>query len=232
MPVALNHAAAAAYRGGVYVLGGYRGAAGSRTRPPRSTATTRSATAGRAQPSAPTARGALAVGVIGHRLYAAGGATPQRGALDTLEIYDFARRRWRSGPGMRVAARAPRRRRRRRSLLRARRPRRRRRQLRRRRGVRPAHPPLARACAPMRKPRGGIAAATVGGRIVVVGGEEDAGTIREVELYDPAHAPLAPPAGPADAAPRPRRGRPRAAASTCSRAATSRASRSPTRSRG
>jgi hypothetical protein len=37
----------------------------------------------------------------------------------------------------------------------------------------------------MRKPRGGIAAATVGGRIVVVGGEESAGTIAEVELFDP-----------------------------------------------
>jgi hypothetical protein len=38
----------------------------------------------------------------------------------------------------------------------------------------------------MAKPRGGIGAATVGGRIVVAGGEEDAGTIREVELFDPA----------------------------------------------
>ena len=38
----------------------------------------------------------------------------------------------------------------------------------------------------MRKPRGGIGAATVtGGRIVVAGGEESAGTIREVEIYDP-----------------------------------------------
>ena len=38
----------------------------------------------------------------------------------------------------------------------------------------------------MRKERGGIGAATVrGGRIVVAGGEESAGTIREVELYDP-----------------------------------------------
>jgi non-specific serine/threonine protein kinase len=36
----------------------------------------------------------------------------------------------------------------------------------------------------MRKPRGGIAAASVGGKIVVFGGEEGAGTIREVELYD------------------------------------------------
>ena len=37
----------------------------------------------------------------------------------------------------------------------------------------------------LRTPRGGIAAATVRGRIVVVGGEEASGTIREVELYDP-----------------------------------------------
>jgi hypothetical protein len=37
----------------------------------------------------------------------------------------------------------------------------------------------------MHKKRGGIGAATVRGRIVVAGGEESAGTIREVELYDP-----------------------------------------------
>jgi hypothetical protein len=36
----------------------------------------------------------------------------------------------------------------------------------------------------MGKPRGGIAAATIDGRIVVVGGEESAGTIAEVEMYD------------------------------------------------
>ena len=38
----------------------------------------------------------------------------------------------------------------------------------------------------MRKPRGGIAAAAVGRRVVVFGGEEGAGTISEVELYNPA----------------------------------------------
>ena len=42
-----------------------------------------------------------------------------------------------------------------------------------------------RRVAPMREPRGGIAAASVRGRIVVVGGEEASGTISEVELYDP-----------------------------------------------
>ena len=57
---------------------------------------------------------------------------------------------------------------------------RRRRALRRRRGERWERVPA------MRKARGGIAAATVNGRVVVVGGEEGAGTIAEVESYDPA----------------------------------------------
>jgi N-acetylneuraminic acid mutarotase len=187
MPVGLNHAAAASYRGDVYVLGGYRVRGSGETSAlyrydPDSDRWSE-------LPSAPTARGALAVGVIGHRLYAAGGAAAPRGALRTLEIYDFRRRRWRRGPDMAVArehlagavaggrfftlagraagrgnfdvveAFAPRR----------------------RRWTR---------LPSMRKPRGGIAAATVGGeargRIVVVGGEEEAGTIAEVELLDPA----------------------------------------------
>jgi hypothetical protein len=38
----------------------------------------------------------------------------------------------------------------------------------------------------MEKPRGGIGAATAGGSVVVVGGEEQSGTIRVVERYDPA----------------------------------------------
>ena len=50
-------------------------------------------------PDAPTKRAALAVGVVGGRLYAAGGANAG-GALATLEIYDFARRRWTRGPDM------------------------------------------------------------------------------------------------------------------------------------
>ena len=77
MPVGLNHAAAAAHRGNVYVLGGYRG---------RSSLDRETAALYRYDPradrwrrlaSAPTARGALAVGVIGHRLYAIGGANSQ-----------------------------------------------------------------------------------------------------------------------------------------------------------
>ena len=103
MPVALNHAAAAAYQGRVYVVGGYRGRAGL---------SDETAALYRYEPrrdrwrrlrSMPTARAALAVGVIGRRLYAAGGATGSDGALTTLESYDFRTRRWRSGPDMGVA---------------------------------------------------------------------------------------------------------------------------------
>jgi hypothetical protein len=184
MPVALNHAAAVAYAGRVYVLGGYS----SRTGLDDEVATLYRYDPGRDRwrrlPSAPTARGALAVGVIGGRLYAAGGANSS-GALATLEIYNFARRRWSTGPDMAtardhlagavangrfyaLAGRAP--------------------------GhgnfdVAEAYDPGERRwrrVPAMRKARGGIGAATVsGGRIVVAGGEESGGTIRQVELYDP-----------------------------------------------
>jgi Kelch motif len=183
MPVALNHAAAVAYRGRVYVLGGYSAATGLG----REVATLYRYDPGRDRwrrlPSAPTARAALAAGVIRGRLYAAGGAAGGE-ALTTLEIYDVARRRWRSGPDMATA---------REHLAGA---------VARGRfyalagrsagtnfDVAEAYDPRAqrwRAVPAMRKERGGIGAATVrGGRIVVAGGEESAGTIREVELYDP-----------------------------------------------
>ena len=132
---------------------------------------------------APTARGALVAGVVGDRLYVAGGARGGK-ALKTLEIYDFARRRWSTGPPMRVA---------REHLAGA--------------VLGGAFYALAGRTAgrgnfkvveryvparrrwervpSMRKPRGGIAAATVNGRIVVVGGEEAAGTIGEVESFEP-----------------------------------------------
>ena len=185
MPTPLNHAAATTYRGDVYVVGGYSGATGLTD----DVATLYRYDPGRDRwrrlPSMPTARGALVAGVIGHRLYAAGGASAHHGgALPTLEVYDFRTPPLAHRPGHGDRARAPRRRGRRRPLLRARRPRGGRRQLRRRRVVRPAHRRW-RSEPPMRKPRGGIGAATVGGRIVVVGGEEGAGTIREVELFNP-----------------------------------------------
>jgi N-acetylneuraminic acid mutarotase len=184
MPVGLNHAAAAAYRGKVYVLGGYTGQGDLKGEvstlyryDPVSDRWSR-------LPSAPTRRAALAVGVIAGKLYAAGGADTAHGALKTLEIFDFKRRRWARGPDMGVA---------REHLA----------------GAvsggtfyvlagraagqgnfkiveryRPSERRWERL-PDMNKPRGGIAATTVGRRIVVFGGEEQSGTIKEVELYDP-----------------------------------------------
>ncbi len=184
MPVGLNHAAAAAYAGSLYVVGGYAAAGGLagevRTLlryDPRTNRWQR-------LPSAPTARAALTAGVIGHRLYVAGGA--RGGApLRTLEVFDFDTGRWSRGPDMEVArehlagtvaggalyvlgGRA----------------------------AGQGNFTVAERFVPargrwerlpnLRKARGGIAAATAGGDVVVFGGEEAAGTIRPVERYDPA----------------------------------------------
>jgi N-acetylneuraminic acid mutarotase len=177
MPVGLNHAAAAVYHGDLYVVGGYAGNTATdgllRYDPERNRWD-------RLAPM-PTARAALTAGVIGDRLYAAGGAVNGR-ALTTLEVYDFKTRRWSSGPPLSTA----------REHL---------------GGAvsgdafyvlagRPPNLTVGERFVPsrnrwervpdMRKARGGTAAAALDdGRIVIAGGEETAGTIREVELYDP-----------------------------------------------
>lgn len=107
MPVALNHAGAVSYQGALYVVGGYRGAPFS-----LGIGTGGSADASRAffrydpdrdswsrLPPAPTARGAMATAVMGHRLYVGAGADSGR-ALRRFEIFDFARRRWTIGPSL------------------------------------------------------------------------------------------------------------------------------------
>ena len=183
LPFGLNHAAVAAYGGRLYVVGGYRA---------RTAVAQESAALLRYDPRTdrwtrlrdmPTARGALAVGVVGGRLYAAGGAAAGQ-ARTTLEIYDVATGRWHRGRDMAVA---------REHLA----------------GVALSgsfyalagrtgaghltvverYDPASgrwRRLPDMRKARGGIAAATPAGRIVVAGGEQAAGTIAEVEAYDPA----------------------------------------------
>lgn len=186
MPLAVNHPAAVAYHGDVYVHGGYTanlgltGTTGALQRyDPSSNRWSR-------LPPSPTPRAAQAVAVIGHRLYAAGGAN-ETGSLRSLESYDFETGRWSRGPGFPPPARnhttgvasgerfyvlagrdsanftaAARYDPRRRSWERL--------------------PPLHTA-------RGGIASARLSdGRIVVFGGErlEPGGTtIAEVELFDP-----------------------------------------------
>ena len=98
MPVALNHAAIAVYRSDIYVVGGYedpnRATAHLLRYDPATDRWTRLA-------KMPTKRGALTAGVIGDRLYAAGGADDGN-ALNTLEVYDFKTRRW--SPGRRWAS--------------------------------------------------------------------------------------------------------------------------------
>jgi N-acetylneuraminic acid mutarotase len=135
-------------------------------------------------PSAPTKRAALTAGVIGDRLYAAGGVDPS-GPQKRLEIFDFAKRRWSTGPSMlfsrehlagAVSGSAF-------YVLSG-------------RASGQGNFTFAERFVPKRnrwetlprssKPRGGIAAATLAdGRIVLLGGEEAEGTIEEVELYDP-----------------------------------------------
>ena len=179
MPAALNHAAAAVYKGDLYIVGGYTdGNVEQATLYRYEPAKDRWS----ALPPMPTPRGALTAGVIGDRLYAAGGASNGT-ALTTLEVYSFKTGRWSPGPPMAVArehlggavsgnafyvlaGRAP-------SNL----------------TVVERYVPAKNAWEPVpdvRRERGGTAAATLSdGRIVIAGGEESAGTIREVELLDP-----------------------------------------------
>ncbi len=186
MPDALNHPVAVAYRGRLYVSGGYAG---------ESTLSLPSRALLRYDPGrrrwkrlapAPTPRAAHAAAAIDGRLYVAGGANDS-GSLRSLEIYDIARNRWRSGPDFRGPARnhttgvasgglfyvlAGRDARNYTSVDRY--------DPRRGRWLRPLE---------MGTARGGVAAARLrDGRIVVFGGEDlspGGETIPEVELFDP-----------------------------------------------
>ncbi len=186
LPIAVNHPTAVAYRGRLYVHGGYRAeldltdtsAALLRYDPERNRWR-------RLRPS-PTPRAAHAVAVIGHRLYAAGGAN-ESGSLRSLEIYDFRTGRWTRGPSFDGPARNH------------------------TTGVASGgrfyvlagrdaenftvaerYDPRNRRwerIRPLRTARGGIASARLSdGRIVVFGGEQlrpGGTTIAEVELFDP-----------------------------------------------
>jgi len=103
MPVALNHAAAVAYRGKLYVHGGYPDLLNTHTQAGLYRFNPRRNRWKRLQPS-PSPRGAHAAAVIGHRLYVAGG-TNEEASLRSLDVYDFRRRRWLQGPSFRGPAR-------------------------------------------------------------------------------------------------------------------------------
>ena len=105
MPVGLNHPTAAAYRGKLYVHGGYTGRrdlierhrAAVRLQPAH-------ATAGRGCRSRPARGRRTALAVLGGRLYAFGGRNDS-GEMRSMEVYDFKRRRWSAGPPMKGPAR-------------------------------------------------------------------------------------------------------------------------------
>ena len=99
MPVGLNHPTAAAYRGKLYVHGGYTG------RRDLSSATARlfvynpRTNRWARLPKSARPRAAHALAVLGGRLYAVGGQE-RPGELRSMEVYDFKRRRWRAAPPM------------------------------------------------------------------------------------------------------------------------------------
>jgi hypothetical protein len=181
LPLALNHAAAASDDRHLYVVGGYTSGLGGET------ATLLRYEPGRDRwtrlPDMPTARGALGAAITGGRLYAVGGARRGGEALRTVEVFDLRTRRWRTGPPMPTAREhlavtaaggavyaisgrtAP-------------------------AGNLAAVERLVRGrwqrLPGVRHTRGGIAATPAGSEIILLGGEESAGTIRSVEAYAPA----------------------------------------------
>lgn len=181
LPLALNHAAAVGYRGHVYVVGGYAGVNGLTQPVPALFRYDPGPDRWIRLPNMPTARAALAAGVVGGKLYAVGGSDGSA-AMDKLEIYDIATRRWRRGPAFSVArehlggavfggrfyAVAGRNANGNLAIV-------------------EGYNPRARSWSRLPdipKERGGNGAAVLGDGIVGIGGEEAAGTIAQVDRYD------------------------------------------------
>ena len=182
LPVAVNHAAAAASRGRLYVVGGYSaGFAGKLRR-----AFVYAVGVWHELPQPPAARAAAGAAIAGGKLYVAGGRGPT-GLAQKMLVYDIARSRWSTMPGpiprehLAVTAAGGRI-----YVL----------------GGRKAgydtnlkafesYSPssgLWRRLPPLPSPRGGTGAAAAAGTIVSVGGEEPAGTIGTVYGFDLARA--------------------------------------------
>ncbi len=186
MPVGANHPTAAAYRGKLYVHGGYTARRDLSSATSRLYAYDPKRDRWSRLPDSREERAAHAMAVLDGRLYAAGGRN-ETADLTSMEVYDFARRRWRRAPSLRgprrdhmtgVASGG---------FFYA---------LAGREGdrlytVAERYDPRGRRwqrLPPMRRARAGIASAALsGGRVVVFGGEDfgTGKTISEVELYDP-----------------------------------------------
>jgi N-acetylneuraminic acid mutarotase len=93
LPLAVDHSTAAAFRGRLYVSGGYRS---DRSRSDEAFVFARGAW--RRIPRMPSPRAAAGAAFSGGRLYVMGGVGPNGLARSALE-YDPAKRRWRTIPG-------------------------------------------------------------------------------------------------------------------------------------
>jgi N-acetylneuraminic acid mutarotase len=180
LPVAVNHAAAAAANGRLYVVGGYSGGLAGKLR----RAFVYAEGAWHELPRPPAARAAAGAAIAGGKLYVAGGRGPN-GLAQKMLVYDIARSRWSTmlGPIPRehlaVTAAGGRI-----YVL----------------GGRKAgydtnlktfeiFSPASgvwRRLPPLPSARGGTGAAAAAGLIVSVGGEQPAGTIGTVYAFDPA----------------------------------------------
>ena len=204
LPVAVNHAMAAARGRTLYVAGGYppdgqghgmnhagRGVfalhAAAATAPPG-----RAAGAPCAPLPAPRAAGGAAI--VGDRLYVLAGVRAP-GRLAHVATRWTSTGRWRAVAGPPTPPRAPRRRGARPARLRARRPHRRlRHQPAHRRGAGTSAPAAGARWRRSRRRCGGCSATAVAGRVVMVGGEATRRHIPAVQAYDPRRAPLVEPA--------------------------------------
>jgi hypothetical protein len=104
-PVSINHTSAATYGGKLYLVGGYMGDPATFVRGDGLSVAIfleydPAADRWRELTPPPTKRGAVATGVIGHKLYVAGGWNTSEGDLGRLEIYDFRTGRWSRGADM------------------------------------------------------------------------------------------------------------------------------------
>jgi N-acetylneuraminic acid mutarotase len=93
LPLAVDHSTAAAYRGRLYVAGGYRS-----DRSPSREAFVFARGSWRRLPRMPSPRAAAGAAFSGGKLYVMGGVGPNGLARTALQ-YDPAKRRWRSIPG-------------------------------------------------------------------------------------------------------------------------------------
>jgi non-specific serine/threonine protein kinase len=180
LPAAVDHAAGASANGRMYVVGGY----GADRQPLRSVFVLDGGF-WRALPRMPGGRAAAAAAVANGRLYVLGGRNGRRALARDTFVFTFATGRWERirGPAPREHLAAASSRGRVYAI-----------------GGRAAgidtnsarfevYDPGTRTwsrLAPLPEARGGTGAAAIGGRIVSVGGEQPAGTIRTVYSYDTA----------------------------------------------